>query len=224
MLQPENQTKKYEHLFSDIDSGRIKIPRFQRDFVWTNAQAAKLIDSIIKGFPIGAFIFWKTREELRHFRNIGNALLPETPRGDAASYVLDGQQRITALYAMRKGVRISKEGQEIDYRQISIDLGGDPDADSDVVTPEPSADSPFITVHELLTGSAAELANKYTSTDLLNRIDVYRRRLTGYDFSTIVIQDYPIEVACEVFTRINTGGTELTLFEIMTAKTYDEAR
>jgi len=45
MLQPENQTKKYEHLFTDIDSGRIKIPRFQRDFVWTNAQAAKLIDS-----------------------------------------------------------------------------------------------------------------------------------------------------------------------------------
>ena len=36
--------------------------------------------------------------------------------------------------------------------------------------------------------------------------------------------DYPLDIACEVFTRINTGGTELTLFEIMVAKTYDEKK
>ncbi|MDO9097500.1 MAG: DUF262 domain-containing protein, partial [Candidatus Methanoperedens sp.] len=66
MLQPENQTKKYQNLFSDIDSGSIKIPKFQRYFVWTKEKTAKLIDSIIKGFPSGTFIFWKTREELRH--------------------------------------------------------------------------------------------------------------------------------------------------------------
>ncbi len=36
-----------------------------------------------------------------------------------------------------------------------------------------------------------------------------------------MISEYPIDIACEVFTRINTGGTELTLFEIMVAKTYD---
>jgi uncharacterized protein with ParB-like and HNH nuclease domain len=35
MQQPENQSKKYGVLFADIDSGRIKIPMFQRDFVWT---------------------------------------------------------------------------------------------------------------------------------------------------------------------------------------------
>lgn len=45
-----------------------------------------------------------------------------------------------------------------------------------------------------------------------------------YAFSTIVIDSYPIDVACEVFTRINTGGKELTLFEIMVAKTYDQER
>ncbi len=60
--------------------------------------------------------------------------------------------------------------------------------------------------------------------ELRNRIDTYRGPLTAYGFATIVIRDYPLEVACEVFTRINTGGTALTLFEIMVAKTYDEAR
>ena len=47
-------------------------------------------------------------------------------------------------------------------------------------------------------------------------------RLKVYAFPTIVISDYPIDIACEIFTRINTGGTKLTLFEIMVAKTYDE--
>jgi hypothetical protein len=224
MLQPENQTKKYEHLFADIDSGRTKVPMFQRDFVWSDTQTAKLIDSIIKGFPIGAFIFWQTRDELRHIRNIGNISLPDTPKGESRHYVLDGQQRITSLYAVRKGVRITREGQEVDYTKISIDLSRDPDAEEEIVTAEPPTTGPYITVFELLNGSFAELAEKFDSKELRNRIDIYRSRLTGYDFSTIVIRDYPLEVACEVFTRINTGGTVLTLFQIMVAKTYDETR
>lgn len=80
MLQPENQTNKYERLFIDIHSGQIKIPNFQRNFFWGKQQTAKLIDSIIKGFPIGTFILWKTKEEFRYFKNIGNAKLPKTPR------------------------------------------------------------------------------------------------------------------------------------------------
>lgn len=119
MLQPQNQNKKYEHLFSDIDQGYLKIPKFQRDFVWSQAQTARLIDSIIKGFPIGTFIFWKTREELRHVRNLGNIDLPETPKGDAVSYVLDGQQRITSLYALRKGLKITTNDKKILTTKIS---------------------------------------------------------------------------------------------------------
>jgi hypothetical protein len=219
LLQPENQSKKYEALFTDIDTGRIKIPMFQRDFVWTKEQTAKLVDSIIKGFPIGTFILWKTTEEMRAVRNIGNVELPETPKGDAAFYVLDGQQRITSLYAVRKGVVFNKEGEEIDYSQISIDLDQDPDSDEQVVITDPPDDSPFITVHKLLTGTVTEFAKLYSP--YLEKIDAYRSRLTGYDFSVIVIPEYPIDIAVEVFTRINTGGTVLTLFEIMVAKTYD---
>jgi len=219
MLQPENQSKKYDALFTDIDTGRIKIPMFQRDFVWTKEQTAKLVDSIIKGFPIGTFILWKTREELRAMRNIGNISLPEVPKGEPVSYILDGQQRITSLYAVRKGIRMTKDGQEIDYSQISIDLSIDPDTDDRVDMVDPPVGLPSIPVHKLLNAGVSELAREYG--EYLETIDVYRKRLTGYDFSVIVIPDYPIDIACEVFTRINTGGTELTLFEIMVAKTYD---
>ena len=224
MLQPENQSKKYQHLFSGIESGQIKIPKFQRDFVWSKPQTAKLIDSIIKGFPIGTFIFWRTSEELRYIRDIGNAHLPDPPKGDVIFYVLDGQQRITSLYAVHKGLRITKDGQEIDYRDISIDLTGDPDQDDQIVVVEPPPDTTSISVHRLLNGGLAELVREYPGDDLLEKLDIYRKRLTGYDFSTIVISEYPIDVACEIFTRINTGGTELTLFEIMVAKTYDQER
>ena len=104
LLQPDNHNKKYEALFVEIDTGQIKLPMFQREFVWEKEQSAKLIDSILKGFPIGTFIFWKTREELRSYKDIGNHTLPETPEGDYAQYILDGQQRITSLYAIRKGI------------------------------------------------------------------------------------------------------------------------
>jgi len=223
MLQPENQTKKYQHLFSDIDSGRIKIPKFQRDFVWGKEQTARLIDSIIKSFPIGTFIFWKTREELRHIKNIGNVDLPDIPKGDSVFYVLDGQQRITSLYAVRKGIRITKEGREVDYKDISINLAYEPDEDEEIVGIEPPEDVPSISVYKLLNGSLMELIDEYEKNEL-KKIEIYQKRLTGYDFSTIVISDYPIDIACEIFTRINTGGKELTLFEIVVAKTYDQER
>ena len=227
MLQPENQTKKYEKLFIDIDSGIIKIPNFQRKFVWGKLQTAKLIDSVIKGFPIGTFIFWKTKEDLRHYRNIGNIKLPKTPKGDSAFFVLDGQQRITSLYAARKGLVYASmnEGNGdknvIDYKDISILLTPDPDSDEEVVVTEPPENGNYISVHELLKGDFTDWMEVYPK-EVLKKIGIYKKRLTGYDFSTIVMPDYPLDIACEVFTRINTGGTELTLFEIMVAKTYDQ--
>lgn len=221
-MQPQPQSKKYEVLFTGIDSGQIKIPMFQRDFVWGKEQSARLIDSIIKGYPIGTFILWKTREELRAFKNIGNINLPEAPKGDAVQYILDGQQRITSLYAVRKGIRITRDGEEIDYKQISIDLDQDPNENDQIVFIDPPEKNTSISVYKLLTGKVSDFAKNYGHH--LERIDEYRTRLMGYDFSTVVIEDYPIDIACDIFTRINTGGTELTLFEIMVAKTYDNAK
>ena len=131
MLQPENQPKKYQHLFTGIDTGKIRIPQFQRDFVWSKQQTAKLIDSIIKGFPIGTFILWETTDSMRSYRNIGNADLPEPRPGDRVQYVLDGQQRITSLYAVQKGLIQTLDNKEIDYKDICINLDVDPEEDPD---------------------------------------------------------------------------------------------
>ena len=47
-------------LIERILSGDIRIPAFQRDYVWSHDQVAFLIDSIYKGFPIGTIFLWKT--------------------------------------------------------------------------------------------------------------------------------------------------------------------
>lgn len=221
LLQPDNHNKKYEALFLEIDGGQIKLPRFQRDFVWDKEQSAKLIDSILKGFPIGTFIFWKTKEELRSYKEIGNHTLPETPKGDYAQYILDGQQRITSLYAIRKGIRLTKDGKEIDYKDIFIDLDFDAETDEQIVVTEQVEGREYVSVHDVLSLPMGTFYTKM-SHDQANLIQAYKITLTTYDFSTITIKDYPIEIACEVFSRINTGGKELTAFEIMVAKTYHE--
>ncbi len=51
------------------------------------------------------------------------------------------------------------------------------------------------------------------------RLQTYQKRLHTYQFSVILIQDAPIDVATEVFTRINVTGKPLSVFEIMVAKT-----
>lgn len=223
LLQPDNHNKKYEALFVEIDTGQIKLPMFQREFVWEKEQSAKLIDSILKGFPIGTFIFWKTREELRSYKEVGNHKLPDTPNGDYAQYILDGQQRITSLYAIRKGIRITKDGKQVDYRDIFINLDYNPDTDEQIVVAEKMDGKSYVSVHDVLSKSMGTFY-KTLSSSQADQVDAYKNKLTTYDFSTITIKDYPIEVACEVFSRINTGGKALTVFEIMVAKTYDEAR
>jgi len=224
LLQPENHDKKYEALFVEIDTGQIKLPMFQREFVWEKEQSAKLIDSILKGFPIGTFIFWKTREELRSYKEVGNHKLPDTPEGDYVQYILDGQQRITSLYAIRKGIRITKDGVEIDYKDIFINLDYDPARDEQIAVSEKTEGKRYVSVHRVLTSDITDMEDDFPDRQTRRLIEIYKRNLTGYDFPAITIKDYPIEIACEVFSRINTGGRALTVFEIMVAKTYDEKK
>jgi hypothetical protein len=56
------------------------------------------------------------------------------------------------------------------------------------------------------------------------KIDKYKEILQGYQFKGINLKDAEIDVATEVFTRLNVGGKDLSLFEIMVAKTYDPQR
>lgn len=224
--QPKPDSKKYTDLISEIQKGQIKIPKFQRNFVWSLEKTAKLLDSILKGYPIGTFILWETNERLNDIKNIGNLELPAIPDDIKVQYVLDGQQRITSLYAAFLGAKIQKEGEKkiTNYADIYVDLDGDVENNDDqIVISEKPEEGIFITLHEILNfnDNLLEIKEKYTD-DQFKRIHQYSQTFSTYDFSTIVLRKEDIDSAIEVFTRINTGGQTLTLFEIMSAKTYDE--
>ena len=93
MILPSPTHSNYTNLLTDIERGQVKIPQFQRDFVWTMQKSAALLDSVIKGYPVGTFIFWSTKDRLRSVRDLGNTTLPEPKDGETVSFVLDGQQR-----------------------------------------------------------------------------------------------------------------------------------
>jgi len=224
--QPKPDSKKYADLISEIQKGVIKIPKFQREFVWSIDKTAKLLDSILKGYPIGTFILWQTSERINDIKNVGNLDIPDTPDGNKVEYVLDGQQRITSLFAAYLGAQIQKSGEKkiTNYRDIVVNLDQDIDGDDDqIITAEPTGEKflPLCDVLNFSYSKAKELSEKF-SEDELEAIDAYSTAFRTYEFSTVVLRKEDIDSAIEVFTRINTGGQTLTLFEIMSAKTYDE--
>lgn len=220
MYQPDPQSITFSTLIHDIDKGIIKIPQFQRDFVWSLEQSAKLIDSIIKGYPIGTFILWESQEKLRSVRNIGGASLPETPPGSMVQYVLDGQQRMTSLYASLKGLQVQRDKKsDDDFSGIYVDLNANEEETIIITNIEGRNETDVISLRDLLHGGISVLA-AYPPT-MYQKLEEYKNRLNTYRFSTILLRQASIDVATEVFTRLNVGGKSLTVFEIMVAKTYD---
>ena len=214
---PKTDRQDYTEIFTEIDKKKIiKIPNFQREFIWNKEKTANLLDSILKGYPIGTFIFWETRYNMRTHKEIGGS--KSESEGGLVKYVLDGQQRITSLYAVYKGLTIDRKN----YKEIYIDLEINPDDNPIIVLEKPPHDN-CISVHEALTEDIFDIEGRFTEKKFARKLNNYKNKLTKYEFPTITIEDYPIEIACEIFNRINTGGQKLTTFEIMVALTYQQA-
>ena len=206
-------------LVHDIEAGNVKIPQFQRDFVWSRAKSARLIDSLLRGFPIGTFILWKTKEQLRTVRNVGDVDLPKTPEGEFTQYVLDGQQRLTSIFAAITGATVRREQKNDDFSAIYIDLAADEDDDLVVASIEGREEGTYISVRDLVSFKLTELA-KYPE-EYHPKIELYLNSIKTYNCSTVEVSEASIDIATEIFTRINVTGVPLTVFEIMVAKTFD---
>ena len=100
-------------LMSDIEREVIALPDLQRPFVWEDKQVRELLDSLFVGFPVGTLVFWHTAND-----KDARALGAERPGLRATTLVIDGQQRLTSLYAVMRGVDvIGKDGAT---RRITI--------------------------------------------------------------------------------------------------------
>lgn len=95
-----NEDKKIEDLINDAYNERIWLPEFQRPFVWDKNQIRLLIDSLYQNYTISSILTWKGNDELSR-RRVGGSItdikVPLNNSEELITYLLDGQQRTTAL-------------------------------------------------------------------------------------------------------------------------------
>ena len=116
------KTKSIKDILNRINSRKVFLPAIQRKYVWDDMQVVKLMDSIMLGYPIGTFLFWKVKKKVvndkkysmyefikdYHQRDMCNNLNAPEPflyesEDEAIWAVLDGQQRLTSLYIALQG-------------------------------------------------------------------------------------------------------------------------
>lgn len=97
----DNIPSKVADLLSDVKNGCIGLPDLQHPFVWKDNKVRELLDSMIKGYPIGYIMLWTTPDNYENTSYIGkNDKVYKQPD----DLVIDGQQRLTALLAAKYGV------------------------------------------------------------------------------------------------------------------------
>jgi hypothetical protein len=224
----------FQNLLSGISTCRIQIPPFQRSFVWSPSDIRFLLDSIYRGYPIGSFIFWKTIRKLPHTRTIGSLELDhkDINPGTEISYVLDGQQRITSLFAAIKGSTIDGEN----YRFL-FDVRGKKfvvrKSNGEENSDENDYENLLVPLSTLFLGLASYniVAQRYPEEYQPVLVTLYER-LSSYRFSVIdVIDKNPtseeeqsegVKQVVRMFSRINETGKKLTVVAKMVARCWGE--
>jgi hypothetical protein len=102
-------------LISGIGMGTIALPEIQRPFVWPNAKIRNLFDSMYRGYPVGFFLFWEPADP-HNTKAIG----VEAKHKAAKLLVVDGQQRLTSLFAVVTGTPVIRKGYSEEKIEISF--------------------------------------------------------------------------------------------------------
>lgn len=194
-----------------IAQGAIRIPRFQREFVWSRNKIIELLDSMYKEYPIGTIFLWEAPPDFNHMlRTVTYLQQPPVERNKTYSLILDGQQRLTSLYAVVNGLEIEGEN----YGKIVFDLSADDE--NKLFRYRQPDNKRWVAVRDII-------KNNNTVYDGLQEAEFRRnfnrcsQLLNTYPFSTVVVKDVDIDDAIEIFERINRAGKQLTRYDLITA-------
>lgn len=221
----------FSTLMNDIENGRVRLPPFQREFVWSPSKVIDLVDSIYKGYPIGSFFYWKaSREYVTLFRDIRSLSLPPPSPDQELFFILDGQQRVTSIWATFKGTIINNN----DYARICLDIdgaakyeNGDPEERRlirvfDEIDPD---NLRYVSLRDILCDNTRiyDDIRDQLPREKKDTVSLARERFRTYPFSVVRVFDLELEDAVDVFQRINQGGKRLTRFELVAANCWSEA-
>jgi hypothetical protein len=205
-------------LLSYLQLGDIALPDLQRPFVWKASKVRDFFDSIYQGFPIGTLTLWASQLSSGRTKGVG----ADEKQHEASLLVVDGQQRLTSLYAVIKGKTVvDKDFQdlrlEIAFRPrdgrfevTSAAIRKDPEWIPDIST----VWSTGVSSRRLINGFIERLRERRPLTqedediisDNLDRLI----QLTSYPITTLEIgRDVDEEAVADIFVRINNGGARL---------------
>ena len=180
-------------LCSLVDRGSVRIPGFQRNFVWDIGRASRLIESLIMGLPVPQLFLYE--QERNRF------------------LMIDGQQRLMSIYYFVKK-RFSSSDRRADIRR-TFDLEGH--------VPENMLhdDSYFQTFNLRLSDARTDRTNRLRGLNYSTLSDDYRTRLDLRPIRNIVIKqsapEHDRSSIFEIFNRLNSGGVNLRSQEIRTS-------
>lgn len=206
-----------QELVSGVSSGQVRLPDIQRPFVWSNAKSRDLIDSMYQGFPVGELMFWENAGQ-DHSRTIGVSDKSQS----ASMQVIDGQQRLTSLYAVVTGEKVLRE----DYSQERIVIAFNPLTERFAIPDSAIKRSPewIQDIRNVFT-SAIDTRRDYIARlekardverlerDAERDIEITVNRLAqvlNYEFQVVQLKkDVPRETVADIFVRINSEGVKL---------------
>ena len=212
-------------LIERVLHGEIRVPGFQRNFVWTPDRAALLMDSIYKRYPFGSMLLWRTRTQLKTEKTLGGFTLPGPEQQYPIDYVLDGQQRITSIFATFQTALEAPPEDPAVWLPIYYDF--------DAVTDAQESRFSALSSHEVEPDRYFPLKSFLDPVDFAART----RDLPAAQLEEIVkVQAtftgtlIPVETFTEedrtsvaiVFERVNRLGVKLDTFQLLTAWTWSE--
>lgn len=208
------------HLLLDyIAKGKLSLPDIQRPFVWKATQVRDLFDSLYRGFPVGTLMLWETGAKVG-VKPVGGGEMDMVP----SLLIIDGQQRLTSLYSVIRGVpvmdhRFDKKRIAIAFRpgDETFEVAGavtrsDPEFLSDITElwqrSFKTTVQTFLDRLEKRRGTPLEEAER---DRLENRLDHVRDLWKIISFEVIEMTEGASEEdVAEIFIRINSKGVSLS--------------
>lgn len=198
-------------LLGRVLAGEVRVPPFQRPLRWGPKDVVKLFDSILKGYPVGSLLFWKQKLPSDEQLRIGNALL-NVPESADGWYIVDGQQRTTALAASLL---------ELDHRgNTTWNLRYDPLSNEFLHGP---ADASQLKTQVPLSalGDLRRLSRWLRECQLddvsQERVEEVQQRLLDYEMPAYLMETDDGEALRGVFARLNSTGVRMRADEVFEA-------
>jgi uncharacterized protein with ParB-like and HNH nuclease domain len=202
-------------IFRRIDSGEIHIPQFQRPFVWSRQNIIQLFESIYNGLPIGTFLFWRSIEKNLTFSQDDFIAHTKSEEHTTYMYVIDGTQRLRALYNCLHKSDTTKNPQYwvgFDLEQETF-VHLDNAVDSEIIVSLSSIFSP-----EKILNKQIALASQNNKVYFIKTFNKLVSAFVDYQIPIIVIDKVTEDELITVFERLNTRGVSLSKEEILRAR------